>query len=62
MNPITKEILNTEIVQHQITLKELQFQQNVYPLRPKEYQSLHYEITKKQLRLNQLTYKRDLLC
>ena len=60
MNPIRKEMLNSEIVQHQITLKELQFQQNVYPLRPKEYQYLNHEITKKQLRLNQLTYKRHL--
>ncbi len=62
MDQITKEILNSKIVQHQIILKELQFQQNVYPLRPKEYQSLNHEITKKQLRLNQLTYKRDLMC
>ena len=61
MYTITKQILESQIVQHQITLKALQFQNNVYPMRPKEYQAIHYEISKNQLRLNQLTNKRDLL-
>ena len=53
------QIIESQIAQHQITLKALLFQQQVYTMRPQEYLALNHEINKNQLRLNQLTYKRD---
>ena len=53
--------LNTQIVEHMTILRELRFQEQTYKMKQDEFIKLHLEISKKQIRLNQLNHKKDFL-
>ena len=53
--------LNTQIVEHMTMLRALRFQEETYKMRQDEFIKLHLEISKKQIRLNQLNHKKDYL-
>ena len=53
--------LNTQIVEHMTILRALRIQQETYKMKQDEFIKLHLEISKKQMRLNQLNHKKDFL-
>ena len=53
--------LNKQIQENMILLRALQFQEDTYKMRDDERISVRNEIYKKQLRLNQLQYKIEIL-
>ena len=53
--------LNTQIVEHMTMLRALRIQQETYKMKQDEFIKLHLEISKKQIRLNQLNHKKDFL-
>ena len=53
--------LNTQIVEHMKFLRELRFQEQTYKMKQDEFIKLHLEISKKQVRLNQLNHKKEFL-
>ena len=53
--------LNTQIVEHMTMLRALRIQQETYKMKQDEFIKLHLEISKKQIRLNQLNHKKDYL-
>ena len=53
--------LNTQIVEHMTMLRALRIQQETYKMKQDEFIKLHLEISKKQMRLNQLNHKKDFL-
>jgi hypothetical protein len=55
------DYLNTQIVEHMTLLRALRFQEATYKMRQDEFIKLHLEISKKQIRLNQLNHKKDFL-
>ena len=53
--------LHKQIQENMILLRALQFQEDTYKMRDDERISVRNEIYKKQLRLNQLQYKIEIL-
>ena len=53
--------LNKQIQENMILLRALQFQEDTYKMRDDERITVRNEIYKKQLRLNQLQYKIEIL-
>ena len=53
--------LNKQIQENLILLRALQFQEDTYKMRDDERITVRNEIYKKQLRLNQLQYKIEIL-
>ena len=58
---ITKLSLDKQIQENMILLRALQFQEDTYKMRDDERITVRNEIYKKQLRLNQLQYKIEIL-
>ena len=58
---ITKLSVDKQIQENMILLRALQFQEDTYKMRDDERISVRNEIYKKQLRLNQLQYKIEIL-
>ena len=58
---ITKLSLDKQIQENHILLCALQFQEDTYKMRDDERITVRNEIYKKQLRLNQLQYKIEIL-
>ena len=53
--------LNKQLQENMILLRALQFQEDTYKMRDEERITVRNEIYKKQLRLNQLQYKIEIL-
>ena len=53
--------LNKQLQENMILLRALQFQEDTYKMRDDERITVRNEIYKKQLRLNQLQYKIEIL-
>ncbi len=58
---ITKLSVDKQIQENIILLRALQFQEDTYKMRDDERITVRNEIYKKQLRLNQLQYKIEIL-